>query len=72
MRETYYLCRVPWKHERGATIVLYAEGDYKYQRHHEQNLRVPNPDSAVVLLAQGSFKEMMLFKELAGDLTNVS
>ena len=26
----------------------------------------------VILLAKGSFKEMMLFKDLAGDLTNVS
>ena len=55
----------------GWNIIL-PEQDYKYQRMHEANLRVPDPKNAMVLLAQGSFKEMKLFKELAGDLTNVS
>jgi hypothetical protein len=68
MSDTYYLCYVPM---HGWNIIL-PERDYKYQRHHEANLHVPNPKNNLVVLAQGSFKEMKLFKDLAGDLTNVS
>ena len=46
--------------------------DYKYMRHHEERLNVPDPKNDLVVLAKGSFKEMLLFKNLAGDLTNVS
>jgi hypothetical protein len=68
MREQWYLCRVPWN----GFVILLNEKDYQYQRMHEKKLHVPKPKNDVVLLAQGSYKEMMLFKELAGDLTNVS
>lgn len=68
MREQWYLCRVP---ATGGVIVL-SEGNYKYQRNHEERLYVPSPQTDMILLAKGSFKEMMLFKDLAGDLTNVS
>lgn len=68
MREQWYLCRVPWN----GYVILLDEKDYKYQRMHEKRLHVPSPQTDMVLLAKGSFKEMMLFKELAGELTNVS
>jgi hypothetical protein len=69
MREQWYLCRVPWMN----TIVVFTEQDYNYQRKHEQGLFVPDPENDVVLLAQGSFKEMMLLKGcFKGELTNVS
>ena len=63
MRETHYLCRMPLS---GGLIIL-SERDYKYQRMHEKRLYVPSPQANVVLLAQGSKKEMMLFKELAEE-----
>ena len=69
MREQWYLCRVPafgWE-------VVYSEKDYRYQRMHEANLRVPNPENAIVLLAQGSRNEMWMYYNLInGGLTNVS
>jgi len=69
MREQWYLCRVP---STGIVIVL-GETDYKYQRNHEERLHVPDEKYNMVLLAQGSFKEMMLFKNcFEGELTNVS
>jgi len=68
MRDIYYLCRVPM---HGWNIVL-PEQDYNYMRNHESRLRVPDPDNDLVVLAEGSFKDVMLFKKLAGDLTNVS
>lgn len=61
--ETYYLCRVP-AHE---IIVVYAERDYKYQRHHEANLRVPNPNYNVELLAKGTKKQMWMYYHLMND-----
>ena len=66
--EKYYLCKSPMTD----CYVFVNERDYKYQRMHEAQLRVPDPKNDFVLLAQGTKKEMMLFKELAGDLTNVS
>ena len=68
MSDTHYLCYVP---VHGWNIIL-PEQDFKYQRHHEERLRVPDPKNDLVVLAKGSFKEMLLFKNLAGDLTNVS
>lgn len=69
MREQWYLCRVPW----GNTIVVLSEGNYKYQRNHEERLRVPDPKRAMVLIAQGSKEDMMMLKEcFKGELTNVS
>lgn len=69
MREQWYLCRVPWT---GMVITL-REGNYRYLRMHEAQLRVPDPKRAMVLIAQGSEKEMMMLKEcFEGELTNVS
>jgi hypothetical protein len=68
MSDTYYLCRVP---RHGWNIIL-PERDYKYQRAHEAQLHVPDPKNAFVLLAEGTKDEMVLYKNLAGDLTNVS
>lgn len=69
MRETYYLCRVPWN---GMVITL-PERDYNFQRMHEKRLHVPSPQTDMVLLAQGSKGDMMLLKEcFKGELTNVS
>ena len=57
----------------GGVIVL-RETDYKYQRNHEERLHVPDPDNNIVLLAQGSWREMRLYQELitGRSLTNVS
>lgn len=67
--ETHYLCRVPWAN----TIVVYGEQDYKYQRTHEERLLVPDPKNNVVLLAQGTRKDMLMLREcFRGELTNVS
>jgi hypothetical protein len=65
-REQYYLCRVP----SYGIVVLYPEKDYKYQRHHEANLRVPNPENAIVLLAHGAKREMDLLYNLAIERSN--
>ena len=46
--------------------------DYKYMRHHEERLNVPDPKNDLVLLAQGTKQEMILYYKLAGELTNVS
>ena len=64
--EKYYLCRIPafgWE-------VVYAEKDYRYQRMHEANLRVPNPENAIVLLAHGAKREMDLLYNLAIGRSN--
>ena len=55
----------------GGVIVL-RETDYKYMRHHEERLNVPDPKNELVLLAQGTKREMILYYKLAGELTNVS
>lgn len=69
MSEQYYLCRVP---EYGWEVV-YAEKDYRYQRMHEANLHVPDPERALVLLAKGTKQEMWMYYNLInGGLTNVS
>jgi len=69
MREQWYLCRVP----SYGLVVLFRERDYNYQRLHESQLRVPDPDNDVVLLAQGNKEEMYLYYNLInGGLTNVS
>ena len=68
MNERAYLCRVPWT---GCVVVL-KEGDYRYARNNERIRRVPDPDNNMVLLAQGTWREMNLYKNLMGDLTNVS
>ena len=65
---TYYLCRVP----RHNIIVLYPERDYEYQRLHERQLRVPDPDYNVVLLAKGTKEQMQRFYELTMEPNNVS
>jgi len=68
MSDTYYLCHVPM---HGWNIIL-PQKDYKYMRHHEERLNVPDPKNELVLLAQGTKREMILYYKLAGDLTNVS
>ena len=68
MRETYYLCRVPWR-DGDSTLVLYAEKDYKYRRHHEESLYVPDSNYNVELLAQGGFVQMHRFKQLMKEET---
>ena len=68
MRETYYLCRVP----RHDLVVLFKEKDYEYQRLHERQLRVPDPDYDVVLLAKGTKEQMQRFYELTQEPNNVS
>ena len=63
MKEQYYLCRVP----KYGLVVLFRERDYNYQRLHESQLRVPDPDNDVVLLAQGSKEEMYLYYNLTKE-----
>lgn len=69
-KEKSYLCRVP---DTGVVIVL-REGDYKYRRNHEARLRVPDSDYNIVLLAEGTWREMWAYHSLitGGRLTNVS
>ena len=59
--EKYYLCKSPMTD----CYVFVNERDYKYMRHHEERLRVPNPKYNLVLLAHGSKKEMDLLYNLA-------
>ena len=66
MSETHYLCRVPMT---GGVIML-KERDYKYMRHHEASLRVPDPSQNLVLLAHGSKREMDLLYNLAIGRSN--
>jgi hypothetical protein len=69
-KQQSYLCRVP---DTGLVIVL-REEDYRYRRNHEANLRVPDPDYNIVLLAQGTWREMRMYYDLitGRSLTNVS
>ena len=60
---TYYLCYAP----RTKVVVILGEMDYNYQRLHESQLRVPDPDYNVLLLAQGSEKLMQQYRNLMGD-----
>jgi hypothetical protein len=54
-------------------VIILPEKDYKYQRNHEAQLRVPSPKTDMVLLAQGSKADMMMLKNcFKGELTNVS
>ena len=68
-KQQSYLCRVP---ENGMVIVL-REEDYKYRRNHEASLREPDPDYNIVLLAQGTWREMWMYHNLINGrkLTNV-
>jgi len=73
MYEQYYLCRVP----EFNTIVMYPERDYRYRRHYEASLRVPDPDYNAILIAQGNREDVLAYyKLLTGytprSLTNVS
>jgi len=61
MSEQWYLCRV----HSYDIVVMYPEKDYKYQRNHEERLYVPDPKRALVLLAQGTKREMDLLYNLA-------
>jgi hypothetical protein len=73
MRETYYLCRVPWGDELESTkVVLFREKDYEYQRLHERQLRVPNPYYNVVLLAKGAKEQMQRYYDLTQEPNNFS
>ena len=67
MGETYYLCRVP-KHN---LVVLFKEKDYEYQRLHERQLREPDPNYNVVLLAKGTKKQMTMYYDLTQEPNNV-
>lgn len=64
--EKYYLCRSPMTNY----YVFVNEKDYKYMRHHEASLRVPDPDNALELLAHGSKREMDLLYNLAIGRSN--
>jgi hypothetical protein len=63
MMETYYLCRVP---QHGVVIVL-PEKDYNYMRLHERQLRVPDEEYDLVLLAQGTKEQMQTYYKLMED-----
>jgi len=69
-KQQSYLCRVP---DTGIVIVL-REEDYNYRRNHEASLREPDPSYNIVLLAQGTWREMNMYYELINGrgLTNVS
>lgn len=69
-REQYYLCRVP----RHGLVVMLKEGDYNYMRNHERGLHVPDPEYNIILLAQGTKKEVKAYYDLINgrDITNVS
>jgi len=53
-------------------VVLYRERDYEYQRLHERQLRVPDPDYNVVLLAKGTKEQMQRYYKLTQEPNNVS
>ena len=63
MNKPYYLCQFP----RTKMTVVLTDMDYRYQRLHESQLRVPDPDYNVLLLAQGSEKLMQQYRNLMGD-----
>lgn len=66
--ETYYLCRVP----AYDIIVMFNERDYRYQRLVESQLNVPNEAYNVVLLAQGTKKQVRMYYDLIKEDNNVS
>jgi hypothetical protein len=68
MSETYYLCRVP----SYDIIVMFNERDYRYQRLVESQLNVPNEANNVVLLAQGTKKQIRMYYDLIKEDNNVS
>ena len=68
MGETYYLCRVPTYN----IIVMFNESDYRYQRLHESQLNVPNEAYNMVLLAQGTKKQIRMYYDLIKEDNNVS
>jgi hypothetical protein len=73
--DTYYLCRVPTfcippseVEPRGYDhIVIVSHPSYNYQRAHERALRQSDPNSTWVLLAQGSEREMRMYRQLMKD-----
>jgi muconolactone delta-isomerase len=69
-KQQSYLCRVP---DTGIVIVL-REEDYKYRRNHEARLREPDSSYNIVLLAEGTWREMWMYHGLinGGNITNVS
>ena len=66
--ETYYLCRVP----SYDIIVMFNERDYRYQRLVESQMNVPNEANNVVLLAQGTKKQVRMYYDLIKEDNNVS
>jgi len=60
MNKPYYLCRAP----RTKEVVVLTDMDYRYQRLHESQLRVPDPKNNFVLLAQGSEEVMKQYRNL--------
>ena len=66
----YYLCRVA----NTGGVIMVGHGDYRFLRNHEERLRVPDPDGALVLLAQGTKREVSAYYDLinGGNITNVS
>jgi hypothetical protein len=66
--DTYYLCRVP----SYDIIVMFNERDYRYQRLVESQLNVPNEANNVVLLAQGTKKQVRMYYDLIKEDNNVS
>jgi len=70
MNEQWYLCRVP----STKMVVMLKEMDYNYMRHHERSLYVPDPEYNIILLAQGTKKEVSAYYDLINGkgLTNVS
>ena len=67
LAETYYLCRVP----SYDIIVMFNESDYKYQRLHESQLMCPEAYN-MVLLAQGTKKQIRMYYDLIQEDNNVS
>jgi len=66
--ETYYLCRVP----SYDIIVMFNERDYRYQRIVESHLNEPNEAKNMVLLAQGTKKQIRMYYDLIKEDNNVS
>jgi hypothetical protein len=68
MEETYYLCRLP----SYDIIVMFNERDYRYQCVVESQLNVPNEAYKMVLLAQGTKKQIRMYYDLMKEDNNVS
>ena len=64
MANTYYLCRVP----TSGTVIILPEKDYEYMRLHERQLYVPDEEYNLLLLAQGTKKQMKAYYALMNDL----